>query len=148
MNFSNPFYVNPKFDYDGLMSFCTNDSVRQKDADIESQINRFKYDGSPRTALHAYRILMVPLYFIENRKFKLNIFEINGQDAFGFSELNNLKAAYNLGHSSYNRKKVLSDLEYLHNLCKEKIAKLPAEKPDMEKAKIWLKNVKGGLLQK
>lgn len=138
MNFSNPFYVDDKFDFNGLMSFCTLEGVKQKHLDIQIQINRFKFDKAPRTALHAYRILMVPLYFIENRKFQLDIFKINEQ--YGFTELGNLKEAFH-GHSMFDVNKVLSDLEYLQNLYKEKTA-LCTDKPDMDKAKEWLKSVK------
>jgi hypothetical protein len=139
MNWSNPFYVDSKFDLNGLMSFCTLDAVKQKQGDIEAQINRFKFDKAPRTALHAYRILMVPLYFIENRKFELNIFKIN--EKFNFQQLGKLKDAYNSSSRAFDITKVNADLDYLVNLYKQKLPSC-TDKPDMPRAIQWMNNVK------
>jgi hypothetical protein len=139
MNWSNPFYIDSKFDFNGLISFCTLDAVKQKHGDIEAQINRFKFDKSARTALHAYRILMVPLYFIENRKFELDIFKINEQ--YNFQQLGKLKDAYNSSSRTFDITKVNADLDYLVNLYKQKLPSC-TDKPDMTKAIQWMNNVR------
>jgi Predicted nucleotidyltransferase len=139
MNFSNPFLVNERFDYTGLMQFCTLYGVKQVQADIQAQINTFKYERTPRAALHAYRIAMVPLYFFEHRKFILNVFKLN--EEYRFAQLDKLKEAHNKGHSQYDQNKVLSDLEYLQKLYSEKVATCE-EKVDTDKAAEWIKTVK------
>jgi hypothetical protein len=139
MNWSNPFYVDNKFDLNRLLSFCTLEAVKQKQGDIQAQINRFKFDKAPRTALHAYRILMVPLYFIENGKFELDIFKIN--EKYNFQQLSKLKDAYNSLSRNFDIAKVNADLDYLFNLYEKKLPSCTA-RPDMAKAIQWMNNVR------
>jgi hypothetical protein len=121
------------------MSFCTLDAVKRKQGEIDTQINKFKFDNCSRTALHAYRILMVPLYFIETGKFELNIFEIN--KIFNFSQLTNLKNDYNSLSDSFDTSQVGSDLDYLLQLYNQKLV-LCTDKPDMTRANQWINNVR------
>jgi hypothetical protein len=139
MNWSNPFYIDRKFNINEFLSFCTLDAVKQKQADIDTQIRRFNFDKAARTALHAYRILMIPLYFLENRKFELDIFKINKE--YNFEQLGKLKDAYNSSSSTFDATKVNADLDYLFNLYKEKVSSC-TEKPDMTKANQWMNNVR------
>jgi predicted nucleotidyltransferase len=103
MNISNPFYIHPGFDFRGLMSFCTIEAVRQKRGDILRQIKEFEITKNPRAALHAYRILMVPIYFLKRKKFELNVYKINR--IYKFKQLEKLKIAYIRGGGSGVRKK-------------------------------------------
>ncbi len=139
MNWSNPFYVNPKFEINTLLSFCTLDAVKRKQGDIDAQINRFKFDKFPRTALHAYRALMIPLHYIKTGKFELNVFEIN--KTFNFDELAKLKDSYNLSNNKFDFAKVKADLDYLLMLYNQKLA-LCIDKPDIIKANQWINKVR------
>jgi len=135
MNISNPFYINPKFDFKGLMKFCTIEAVRQKRGDILRQIQEFEIFKNPRAALHAYRILMVPIYFLKRKKFELNIYKINR--AYKFKQLEKLKIAYTQREEGWSEKEVKRDLNRLlkeyDRLCQEK-----GEKLDTKKAESWL----------
>jgi predicted nucleotidyltransferase len=139
MNISNPFYIHPKFDFKGLMKFCTIEAVKQKRGDILRQIHDFEITKSPRAALHAYRILMVPIYFLKRRKFELNVFKINR--AYKFKQLEKLKNAYTRGVEGWNEKEVKRDLDRLlkeyDGLCQRK-----EEKLDMKKIEDWIAKMK------
>jgi hypothetical protein len=134
MNWSNPIFVANGFDYEGLMSFCTLEGVKGKCGDIDTQINRFNYDKAARTALHTYRILMVPIHFIDTKKFVLDIFELN--KSYNFTELEKLKQVYNTHSRQFNIEQVKTDIDYLLNLYKQKISDCTI-KVDTEKAKTW-----------
>jgi predicted nucleotidyltransferase len=141
MNISNPFYINPKFDFKGLMKFCTIEAIRQKRGDILRQIQEFETFKNPRAALHSYRILMVPIYFLKRKKFELNIYKINR--AYKFKQLEKLKIAYTQGKEGWSEKEVKKDLDRLlkeyDRLCQKK-----GEKLDMKKAESWLEKIKKG----
>jgi predicted nucleotidyltransferase len=140
MNFSNPFYIHPKFDYRGFMRLCTAEAVKRKRYDIEHQVREFEATKNPRAALHSYRILMVPIYFLKKKKFELNIFKINNK-YYHFKEIEKLKAAYTRGEKGWNFKRVKKDLARLKKeydrLCKKK-----EEKLDLEKAQKWFAKMK------
>jgi len=139
MNISNPFYINPKFDFKGLIRFCTIEAVRQKRGDILRQIQEFEAPKNPRAALHAYRILMVPIYFLKRKKFELNIYKINR--AYKFKQLEKLKIAYIQREEGWSEKEVKRDLSRLlkeyNKLCQKK-----GEKLDMKKAESLLAKTK------
>jgi len=143
MNLSNPFHIHPKFDFDKLLSFCTPLAAKYKGEDIKSQINRFDNDNSPRTALHAYRIMMVPLHFLESRKFELNIFKLN--ESYGFKELDSLKAVYSTCRGAFSKEQVKQDLDYLYGLYISEIEKCETSKVDMQQANEWFNTTKEGL---
>ncbi len=142
MNFSNPFFLHPKFDYKGFMSFCGLLAVKRKVGDMTNQIKRFHYDKSPRTALHAYRIPMVCLHHAETGNMERNIFKLN--EKYGFTQLTKLKQVYNRKGGSFDVEQVNKDLAYLQNLFNEKIASFKEEevKVNMEKAHEWFNRMR------
>jgi predicted nucleotidyltransferase len=135
MNISNPFYIHPKFDLKKLMRFCTIEGVKQKRGDILRQVQEFETFKNPRAALHSYRILMVPIYFLKKGKFELNVYKLN--KSYKFKQLEKLKIAYTQGKGEWSEKEVKRDLNRLlkeyDRLCQKK-----GEKLDMEKTKKWL----------
>jgi predicted nucleotidyltransferase len=139
MNISNPFYIHPGLDFKGLMSFCTIEAVRQKRGDILRQIKEFEITKNPRAALHAYRILMVPIYFLKRKKFELNVYKINR--IYKFKQLEKLKIAYIRGGGEWSEKEVKKDLARLlkeyDRLCQKKGRKL-----DIKKAEKWQEKMK------
>jgi len=90
--------------------------------------------------LHAYRILMVPIYFLKRKKFELNIFKIN--KVYKFKQIEKLKIAYTQGKKEWNEKEVKRDLNYLlkeyDRLCQKK----KEEKLDIKEAEEWLEKMK------
>ena len=140
MNISNPFFIHQKFDYKRLMRFCKIEAVKQKRPDILRQIQEFEITKLPRAALHAYRILMVPIYFLKRKKFELNVFKIN--KIYKFKQLEKLKIAYLQGGEDWNEKEVKRDLNYLlkeyDRLCQKK----KEEKLDIKEAEKWLEKMK------
>jgi hypothetical protein len=139
MNISNPFYLDPDFDYKGLFSFVTRKAAKRCIGDILRQINNLRIDRSPRTALHCYRILMVPIHYLRKGEFKLNVFELN--EKYGFEQLEKAREAYTKG-GEWDIDQVFSDIEKLldeyYQLSKEE-----SDLPDrIEEAKVWLERMK------
>jgi hypothetical protein len=92
---SNPFYIHPDFDYDTMMSFCTAQNVKNHLGTIKMQKDRLiTFPEAVRVALHAYRLLMTPIYFLKTGKINVNTIEVNEEDYFGFPQLENLKQRY------------------------------------------------------
>lgn len=139
-NFSNAFYKDDRFDYDGMLGFCTLTGIKYMDGDIQSQIHRWKYDRAARTALHSYRILMVPLNFIETRKFELDIFKLN--EKYNLTQLENLREEYITHRVRSNIDKIQEELDGLHDMYKEKMSTVKIDTPDMVKATKWLIDMK------
>jgi predicted nucleotidyltransferase len=139
MNISHPFYIHPKFDFKGLMKFCTTETVKRMREHILMQIRQFEITKSPRAALHAYRVLMVPIYFLKRKKFELNVYKIN--KTYKFKQLEKLKNAYTKGVEGWNEKEVKRDLNRLlkeyDRLCQKK-----EEKLNMKKVEDWLAKMK------
>jgi len=77
MNMGNPFYIDKDFPYNELLDLITQDFFTL-DEPVE-ELQRFRKYKSPRTALHGYRACLVPIYFLEKRRFLLNIFKINAE---------------------------------------------------------------------
>ena len=137
MNWSNPFYVRPGFDHAGLYSFLTPKAVAGKRLDVLQQIEAFRATGDARAALHAYRIMMVPLHWLEAGKFELNIFRLNEIHGYGF-DLDSLKNAY-INRQSFDRAKVEADLGRLWREYEDAISKIdPDAGPDAAAAAEWL----------
>ena len=138
MNISNPFYVHPKFDFKRFLKFCTVEAAKGVRGDILRQIKDFEITKRSRAALHSYRILMVPIYFLKRKKFELNVFKINR--AYKFRQLEKLKIAYTQEGKDWNEKEVKRDLAQLlkeyDRFCQKK-----KEKLDMEKAKKWFEKI-------
>jgi len=89
---SNPFYIDPNFDYQGMMSLCTAENVKRSLYSIDLQIKRLDIFKSIRTALHCYRVLMVPLHFLRTGKIVSNVLTINKQ--YNFTQLKRMCDLY------------------------------------------------------
>ncbi len=74
---SNPFYLHPKFDFEGFMSFCSAGNVRGQRHTTQLELNRLRDFPQMRKALHCYRQLMTPLYFLETGKLEINCLTVN-----------------------------------------------------------------------
>jgi len=74
MNMLNPFYLDDDFPFDDFIKVTIPSFLDIRP--IIQQIERFKFDLLPRSALHAYRLILVPLYLLLKGKPKLNVFII------------------------------------------------------------------------
>lgn len=91
---SNPFYIHPDFEYDEMMTFCTAQNVKNHMGTIRYQRAQLNTYQAVRTALHTYRLLMTPLYFLKEGKINVNMLEVNKEPEFGFKQLEWLKDVY------------------------------------------------------
>jgi hypothetical protein len=130
INLANPFYTN-NFSitdvYDLLdSSFGWYDSfIHDYNVYIQSQ--------SPRSALHCYRLALIPIYFFNFNEFEHNIFAIN--QALGYKLIGiYLAREHYLGQNGilqprrpYNHKVILAELDYLKSKLKETLEKVPSK---------------------
>lgn len=138
MNLSNPFYLDKDFDFKGFLKLCTPEQVKAIEGDIERQIREFETTGNPRAGLHAYRILMVPIFYLRTGKFQLNVFKINKR--YKFKQLEKLKRSYIKREGEFNFKEVMRDLKKLKREY-ESLLKVKKKKLDKEKAKKWYEKI-------
>mgnify|MGYP005627636875 CR=1 FL=1 len=73
LNFLNPFYVDPHFPIEEVIQLLTKDFFPPQN--ILHQIRWFEDTRSPRAALHAYRMLILPMYIFVKGKVEMNMFK-------------------------------------------------------------------------
>lgn len=134
----NPVYLNPKFDYQGLISLCSPNLCFEPIYEISGLEDRF----TPRAALHCYRVLMVQIHFLETRTFELNIFKLNEKHKLEMLPV--LKQAYwdrieSQGRTleELEKEKIRQDLAKLLEQFKGLKEKFKDEKTDIEKIEKW-----------
>ena len=137
-NIANPVYLNPEFDYQGLMLLCSPNCCYEPIYEIHGLENRF----TPRAALHCYRVLMVPIHFLQTRTFELDIFKLNKKHKFAMLPV--LKQAYwdrieGQGRALEDSEKenIRQDLANLLEQFRELKEKSRDEKIDIEKIEKW-----------
>ena len=140
---SNPFHIDPLFDYDKFMSFCGLDCIKNHLTSIESEILRFKYVyRSPRAGLHCYRILMVPLYYIYYGKIEIDCVKLN-REVFHYEEFDKMVKAYKYGeHVEINYDKAISDYDKMLSELKEHVAGVERRKITEELNKWFEETIK------
>jgi len=90
---SNPFFIHPDFDFDRWQSFCTMENARNNIGSVRYQLARHNtYSKDVRTALHTYRIMMVPLHFIDTGSLEINIYKCN--KTLNMTQIEPLRQAY------------------------------------------------------
>jgi len=72
INMGNPIYLDPEFPYDEMLDLISTDFWH--DSMVDYQIARLQTYFSARTALHTYRVMIVPMYFMRFGRFEHNIF--------------------------------------------------------------------------
>jgi len=119
---SNPFYIDPDFDYQGLMSLCTAENVKRSLYSIDVQLKRLEVFKTIRTALHCYRVLMVPLHFLRTGKIVTNVLKIN--EEYNFSQLKRMSDLYKERKTaSINWNEVHKNLSDLRSELEEELSK-------------------------
>jgi hypothetical protein len=137
-NLSNPIYVHPGFDFAGLMDLCTPRACDE--FSIRSQYRWLELQPNPRTALHSYRIVMVQLYWLENRRFELDVFKLN--DIYRCEMLPLCRDAYAYGKNvEIDYAKVKEELGRLLDEFRKAKAKCASEGLDEEKFSRWKEGV-------
>lgn len=138
-NMSNPFYVRGGFDHKGMMGLCTLRAVKGKASDVKIQIYRFKESGDPRSALHSYRILLVPINFIERGEMELDVMKLS--ERYGVGMPPKLRECYiHGGNVGDLLPTTYRELDRLHERFTSLIEGVDAEL-DNKKLEEWRKNV-------
>jgi hypothetical protein len=92
MNLFNPVYLDPGFRFTEMLELVNEEFFRIETA--ESELFRLQQYFHPRTALHAYRVMLVPIHFLTTRKPELNVFKINDALGLGLRGLEMCRDAY------------------------------------------------------
>jgi len=136
---ANPIYLDQKFDYKGLMSFCYPQFCHEPEYDLIM----FEKFGNVKNALQAYRILMIQINFLKTNIIETNIFELNQK--FKFKILSSLRKKYQEGKplTLKEREEIKKDLEKLLNEFREtknkKVTEIPIE---TQRWKAWQDKMK------
>ena len=72
INLGNPVYLDPEFPYDEMLDLISTDFWH--DSMVDYQIAQLRTYFTARTALHTYRVMLVPMYFMRFGWFEHNIF--------------------------------------------------------------------------
>jgi len=72
INLGNPVYLDPEFPWDDVLDLVTPDFF--PDSGVDYQLAQLRVHFSCRTALHAYRVMIVPMHFMRFGVFEHNIF--------------------------------------------------------------------------
>lgn len=72
INLGNPIYLDPEFPFDEMLDLISTDFWH--DSTVDYQIAQLRTHFSARTALHTYRVMIVPMYFMRFGRFEHNIF--------------------------------------------------------------------------
>jgi hypothetical protein len=133
-NMGNPFYIDKDFPYDELLDLVTPDFFTLDEADTE--LYHFTQYNSPRQALHCYRAILVPLYFLRKRKFVLNIYKIADEMSLNLKGIYLCRDAY-IGELKRNltkdeRDSIVFELTHLREVFKNEL-KSHVEQFDLQK---------------
>lgn len=74
---SEGFYAHKHFDHKTMKSFCCSKHVEHHLHSIKLQISRLTVQQSVRTALHSYRLLLVPLNFLDTGEVVIDALKVN-----------------------------------------------------------------------
>lgn len=130
---SNPFYTHDKFDFEkDFISNCKPEYVQHIfPRDLNLQFARMDLSFSTRSALHTYKEMMIPLYYLETGEIESNVIGIiNKHESFGYEELSKCGEKYKTRDGSINidEQAVRDELEELYR----RIAKELEENTDYE----------------
>ena len=147
-NMSNPFYIHSAFDFEKFMSFCGADCVKNHLTSIESEILRFKYvHRSPRAGLHCYRLVMVPLYYLDTGKIEIDCVKLN-REVFHFEEFDKMVEAYKYDRQvKIDYEKAIKDYEEMLSELKDRIRDV-TNQLDNEKLARWIEETKQQIRKK
>lgn len=81
INLSNPFHTDGKIEWSKILKCVSKEFFKPEN--ILHQIDYFRRDLHPRSALHSYRMILIPLYFKEKGVIKHNIFDIEDELGLG-----------------------------------------------------------------
>jgi len=112
-NLFNPIYLDKDFPFKEMLDLVNEEFFRYES--VEHELFRLHQRFSPRTALHAYRLVLVPVYFLTTRRPELNVFRINEELGLGLKGLELCKDAYIAGRNlpEESREVVWSELRGL-----------------------------------
>jgi len=97
VNLSNPVYVSDKRIYELFEKYILSNinELFFWRSMVDNQLNWLRGYFHPRTALHTYRVILQPIYFMKYRRIKHNIFEINEELGLGLKGIYICRDLYN-----------------------------------------------------
>lgn len=116
---SNPVYVHEDFDFEeDFIDQCEKKYVRHVfPYDLHLQFSRADVQFRTRSALHTYKEMLIPIYYIEQDEIETNVINvINEHPDFQYKELNKCAAKYSREDESVNpdEEKVRDELEEIY----------------------------------
>ena len=133
---SNPFYTHEKFDFEkDFINKCKPEYIQHIfPHDLELQFSRMDVNFSTRSALHTYKEMMIPLYYLETGVIESDVIGIiNEHEAFGYEELSKCGEKYKTrdGSIQIDEQEVRNELEELYH----RLANRLEEETDYEPSK-------------
>lgn len=144
----NDFYVDPEFDHDGMISFCSAENVRNHLHTMRLQANQLNFAKNPRTALHSYRLYICPIHFLRTGEVKTNAMELNeSYDDFGFEQMRKCRDRYrDRKNAQINYDIILEDMKVLDTIAVRELDGRD-DKFDTERFNIWKDNMMSAMYQ-
>jgi len=140
---ANPFYIHPDFDYEGFRKLCSADNVRHHLFSIRMEVAKFKLNPHLRSALHAYRLVLCPLYFLKTGVIQTDVRKCN-EEVFGSSILPELCRAYatrQLG-IELDVRRIQEELDTLLHMLEEELGRRPKGEVSDEEIDRWIDSMK------
>jgi len=127
-NLFNPVYLDPGFKFSEMLELVNEEFFRGET--VEHELFRLHQYFHPRTALHAYRVMLVPIHFLVTRKPELNVFRISEALGLGLRGIEMCREAYLSGKnlSEEGREIVWGELKRLLPMFYETKARYPGVK--------------------
>ena len=133
---ANPFYVDESFDFAEYQSLCTAGNVHNHMFTIANEVQKFNLAPGHRTALHAYRLQLCPLWFLRTGDIEVNVPKINAE--LGYSNfIPTLAEEYStLKRKEHPWAEIAAELDELHSMLKAEAAER-TDDLDKEKYASW-----------
>jgi len=109
INLGNPIYLDPEFPFDEMLDLISTDFWH--DSMVEYQIAQLKTYFNSRTALHTYRVMIVPMFFMKHGYFEHNIFKASIDLGLDLEGIYICREAYLASKNIVKRDPRLSDKE-------------------------------------
>lgn len=136
---SMPFYIDPRFDWEGFQSFCTPSHVKGQQYTTRTELDRLHEFKQVRKALHCYRQLMVPIEFLETGRILIDVAVLNEKfKSPWFPKLTNIYL--NNEKENINWDKVFKEVDVLHDRLKFNLENKTGDF-DTERFAVWRKEL-------
>jgi len=131
---SEVFYCHPDFDVATMKTFTTAEQIKFHMGSIKMQLARLSVSQEIRTALHNYRVVMVPQHFLDTGDVVIDVLKINDGK---YEQIELLRDIYlHRINRTIDWDVVTADLKKLLKKLEETLS-MRTDKPDMERFEEW-----------